>query len=82
MSDLFALVLGVIILVVWVCALVYADSLRRVYSLGYSDYIARKNRCVDYKGLAYLAYRRGRRQSAFNRNAKLKSRLVVHRLTI
>lgn len=81
MTDLVAIVLGVLFLVLWVCALIYANSLTKAYSLGKEDYIRHKNRTVEYTGLARRVYRRGRRCAAVNRNTKLKSRLGVHRLT-
>ena len=81
MSDLVAIALGVLFLVVWVCVMIYANSLTKAYSLGKEDYIRRKNRTVEYTGLARRVYRRGRRCAAVNSNSKLKSRLVVHRLT-
>lgn len=81
MSDLIAIVLGVVFLVIWVCAMIYYNSLTKAYSLGKEDYVRHKNRTVEYTGLARLAYRRGRRCAAVSGNSKLKSRHVVHRLT-
>lgn len=81
MSDLVAIVLGVLFLVLWVCALIYFNSLTKAYALGKEDYMRHKNRTGEYTGLARRAYRRGRRSAAVNHNTKLKSKLVVHRLT-
>lgn len=82
MSDLTALVLGVLFLILWVCVMIYGNSLSKVYDLGKEDYSLRKNRLVEYRGLARTAYRRGRRCAAYTGNAKLKNRLKVRKLTI
>ena len=82
MSDLIALVLGVLFLIVWVCAMIYWSSLTKAYDLGKEDYSRRKNRLVEYRGLARIVYKRGRRCAACTGNAKLKNRLRVTRLTI
>lgn len=81
MSDLVAVVLGVLFLVLWACAMIYANSLSKAYTLGKEDYIRHKNRSVEYTGLARWVYRRGRRCAAVNSNSKLKSRGVVRKLT-
>lgn len=77
MSDLITIVLGVLFLVLWACAMIYTNSLSKAYTLGKEDYIRRKNRTVEYTGLARLVYRQGRRSSAVRTNKKLKSRLIV-----
>ena len=82
MSDLIALALGVLFLIVWVCAMIYWNSLTKAYDLGKEDHSRRKNRLVEYRGLARIAYSRGRRHSAYTGNAKLKNRLKGRRLTI
>lgn len=80
MNSLIATVLGVLFLVVWVCAMIYANSLTKAYTLGKEDHIRHKNRTVEYSGLARGAYRRGRRDSACIRSTHLKKRLT-RRLT-
>lgn len=82
MSDLLALALGVLFLILWVCVWIYGNALTQVYELGKEDYSLRKNRLMHYKGLARIAYRRGRRGAACTGNEKLKSRLKGRRLTI
>lgn len=82
MTDLLALLLGVLFLVFWVCVMIYWNSLTRAYDLGEEDYSRRKNRLVEYNGLARIAYTRGRRCAACTGNAKLKNRLKGRRLTI
>lgn len=81
MSDLVAIVLGLFFLVVWVCAMIYTNSLTKAYTLGKEDHIQHKNRTVEYSGFARGAYRRGRRYSACSRNASLEKRLAQRRLT-
>lgn len=81
MSDLFALVLGVLALILWLCMMIYWDSLSKAYALGKEDYSKRKNRMVEYSGIARFVYLRGRRCAACTGNAKLKSRLRNRRLT-
>lgn len=81
MSDLLALALGVLFLIGWVCAMIYWNSLTKVYDLGREDYALRKNRSVGYRGLARVAYRRGRRSAASTGNVKFKNRVRVSKLT-
>jgi len=76
-SDLVAIVFGVLFLVLWVCAMIYSNSLTKAYTLGKEDYVRRRNRSVEYTWVARMAYRRGRRRAAVKDNPKLKSRRVV-----
>lgn len=82
MSDLLALALGTLFFILWACTMIYWNSLTRAYDLGKEDYALRKKRTVHYKGLARIAYVRGRRCAACDGNKKLKSRLKNRRLTI
>lgn len=81
MSNLLALVLGVLFLVLWVCVWVYGSALDQVYELGREDYSHRRKRRTHYRGLARIAYLRGRRHEAYTGNEKLKNRLKGRRLT-
>lgn len=81
MTDLVAVALGVLFLVLWVCAMIYANSLSKAFTLGKEDYIRHKNRSVEYTGLARKAYRRGRHRAAVVSHPKLKNKGAVRKLT-
>jgi hypothetical protein len=80
-TDLVAVALGVLFLVLWVCAMIYANSLSKAFTLGKEDYVRRKNRSGEYTGLARKAYRRGRHRAALTSNPKLKNKGAVRKLT-
>lgn len=68
------LTLGIVFFVVWVCIVLYAQTLRNAYMLGQMDYIMHKNRTHDYTGLGLLAYNKGRKKKAIEYKLKVHSK--------
>lgn len=80
MSDVWALALGIAVLAVWVGAMFYVDSLRRAYTLGRTDHIARKSKTppAGYGWIACWSYRRGRRAQAMRHRIAVRDRSGKH----
>lgn len=71
MSTALALSLGILFFVVWVCAIVYIDTLRKVYTQGRIDTISKINRKRDFKGMPLRVYNAGRRAQVMERRLKI-----------
>lgn len=71
MSEAFALAFGIVFLVSWVCAMVYIDSLRKVFTMGKTDTISHINRKRSYHGIPLMVYNAGRRAQVKERRLKI-----------
>lgn len=70
MSDLWALVLGIVFLALWLGGALVWGSLRDAQLQGRLDAITKKDKTLDYSGLACMMYKRGRRIEIAARHRK------------
>lgn len=76
MSDMWALALGIVVLAIWVASVYYYDSVHSAYTQGRIDQLRHKRHDLDYKGIARMAYKRGRRAQAMRHRLIVRSRLT------